>query len=74
MMKVRLLNNGGFGPAMNKIKFPAVVDAEYDNDLAGCVNVEITQLMRVGADKSVLLAAGLPTLTFVAGEFEVIYE
>jgi len=74
MMKVRLLNNGGFGPAMNKIKFPAIVDAEFDAELRGAVNVPIAELIRVGAEKSVLHAVGLPTLTFISEEIEVIHE
>lgn len=74
MMKVRLLNDGGFGPAMNKIKFPVIVDAEADDILSGCVNVTILELIRVGADRDALARAAIPSLTFVVGEFEVVDE
>lgn len=73
-MKVRLLNDGGFGPAMKKIKFPAIVDAESDPDLHGAVNISISELIRVGGDKGVLIAVGLPTLTFISEEIEVVDE
>lgn len=74
MMKVKLLNDGGFGPAMKEIKFPAIVDAEYDLYLHGAVNVSMSELIRVGADKDVLIRTGLASLAFTIEEIEVVHE
>lgn len=73
-MKVKLLNDGGFGPAMKKIEFPVVVDAEYDECLQGAILVSVEELIRVGGDRRSIINTTLPNLTFAPGEFEVVDE
>lgn len=46
MMKVRLLNDGGYGD-MEKVNFPAIVDAKI---LRGLFLVNSSELYRVGAN------------------------
>lgn len=48
MLKVRLLNDGGYGD-MENVKFPVIVEGMYlENDLYG---VSGSELLRVGAFK-----------------------
>lgn len=71
-MKVKLLSDGGFGPAMKRIEFPQIVDAEYDSELLDAVNVPVQELIRIGGNEGAIMGSNLKTLTFIAGEFEVI--
>ncbi len=72
MMKVRLLNDGGFGAATNKIKFPVIVDGFSHEFVDGAVTIPLDEIVRVGGDKAVIDDCGLPYLSFLSHEFEVI--
>ncbi len=71
-MKIKLLTDGGFGPAMKRIEFPQIVDAEYDSELLNAVNVPVRELIRIGGNEGAIMGTNLESLTFIAGEFEVV--
>ncbi len=74
MMKVKLLNDGGFGSATNKIKFPVIVDGFSHEFVDGAVTIPLQEILRVGGDKEALADSGLPYLSFLSHEFEVVDE
>lgn len=47
MLKVKLLNDGGYG-GMENVKFPVIVDG-IDIDGAGC-GIKGNEIIRIGAD------------------------
>lgn len=71
MMKVRLLNNGGYG-GMGAVDFPVEVEAFYDEgvDDASAIYVPNSELLRVGANE--VYYHEKSESYFVDDEFEVI--
>lgn len=71
MVKVRLLNDGGYGD-MENVKFPVIVDGFHDNLYGSAViNVHVSELNKCGAK---LMVDGFLYFSVVQGECEVINE
>lgn len=66
-MKIKLLNDGGYGGWFFKnITFPVVVNAFYYPGMDHCVGVTDVELLRVGVKKAHVF--GHKDLTFTIGE------
>lgn len=66
-MKVKLLNDGGYGDVLFKnIKFPVVVEGFYYDGMRHCVGVTDVELLRIGVNKAHVF--GHKDLTFTIGE------
>ncbi len=65
-MRIKLLNNGGYG-GMGNINFPVEVEAVKWN---GGFEVSTSELIRVGCDPDCLYDGG--TLFFAPGEFKAV--
>lgn len=62
-MKVKLLNDGGYGDVLfQNIKFPVVVEGFYYDGMRHCVGVTCDELVRIGVRKADL--AGEQDLAF----------
>ncbi len=71
-MKVKLLNDGGYG-GMRNTKFPAIVNGFYYDVSDRVVGIDCSELIRVGADEDTFGIDG--DLSFLIGEeCEVINE
>lgn len=69
-MKVKLLNDGGFG-FLQHLSFPIEVNAEPHNRLCNAVRVMSNALIAEGAESNCSI---LPSWTFADDEFEVVDE
>lgn len=70
-MKVRLLNDGGYGD-MENVKFPVIVDGFYDDLYGGAViDVPVSELNKRGAK---LMVDGFLYFSVVQGECEVVED
>lgn len=71
MMKVRLLNDGGF-PSLADIVFPVEVEARCDEEIDDCsaIYVHAEELIKVGAKEYYYFEE--PERYFIGNEFEVI--
>lgn len=49
-MRVLLLNDGEYR-SLEDVKFPVEVEAEVDEDVASCINVLGSELIRIGGDR-----------------------
>lgn len=67
-MKIKLLNDGGYGD-MENVKFPVIVTAEGDGSI---FLVTAHELYRVGANNGQF--DDLPAWAFACDEIEVIHE
>lgn len=70
MMKVRLLNDGGF-KFLEDVIFPVQVDALEHPCIDGAVHVSSHQLISIGATRNVSM---LDNWSFHGDEFEVVDE
>lgn len=71
MLKVRLLNDGGYCD-MENVEFPVIVDGFHDNLYGGAViDVHVSELNKRGAK---LMVDGFLYFSVVQGECEVINE
>ncbi len=68
MMKVRLLNDGGF-KFLGGVDFPVEVEAVEHPSLDGAVHISSVELTSAGATKDVTM---LPNWSFYGDEFEVV--
>lgn len=73
MMKVRLLNDGGFSSLAN-VNFPVEVEATFDDEVEdnSAIYVSSCELIAVGGDSNLL--ASPDERYFVDDEFEVVDE
>lgn len=69
-MRVKLLNDGGFG-FLQHLSFPIEVNAEPHNRLCSAVHVMSNALIEAGAESNCTI---LPSWTFADDEFEVVDE
>ena len=72
MMKVKLLNDGGFGYAISGINIHKTMTAKKHRYIDGAITVSRHELIKAGADEAIL--GPLVALTFTDGEFEVFDE
>lgn len=73
MMKVRLLSDGGHEGLVD-VKFPVIVNGFSHEFCEGAVTVSLQEINRIGGDDVFLAGTGLPYLSFLSHEFEVIDE
>lgn len=70
MMKVKLLNDGGF-KFLDGICFPVEVEAREHPSLDGAIHISSRELISIGATKNVSM---LDNWSFHGDEFEVVDE
>lgn len=73
LVKVRLLNNGGYS-GMEAVAFPVDVNVELKNTWGAYALVPAWELDRIGCDMDKFAADGVKNWSFLQSDFEIIND